>query len=50
MEVDADDYHGHCSLGVQYCAAMSGAGCPGTAIGTLTPGDISPEHEMTTNK
>lgn len=42
MEVDVEDHHGHCNLGDQYCAAISGAGCPGTAIGTLTPGDIKP--------
>jgi len=45
-EVDIDDHHGHCSLGDQYCAAMSGAGWPGTAIGTLTPGDIRPAREF----
>lgn len=31
-------HQGHCSRG-QYCAPMS---WPGTAIGTLTPGDIKP--------
>lgn len=36
-------YHGHCNLGDQYCAAtMSFAEC--TAIGTLTPGDMTPEN------
>lgn len=47
VEVDVDDHHGHWSLGDQYCAAISGAGCPGTAIGTLTPGDIKPEIKIT---
>lgn len=35
-------HQGHCSRG-QYCAPMS---WPGTAIGTLTPGDIKPEIFM----
>ena len=43
VKVDLEDHHGHCSLGDQYCAAKSGAGWPGTATGTLTPGDIKPE-------
>lgn len=48
VKVDVEDHNGHCSLCDQYCAARSGAGWPGIAIGTLTPGDIKPKQQFQT--